>query len=250
MAALVQGDRVTEEVVEGMEGEGVQVSPWCPRHPGHACPNSVVLANASTGTRTIVHTNLGLPELTLQDLQAVPLHALAWVHLEGRNRTNLLAMLDYLANQDDVKVSVEVEKVGRGFEDFIPLADVVFVSKDVAMTHGCRDKVAAIAYFRPRLRAGASLVSPSPPWPGGGLGGGGRRRLEPPGPRHLPRLPPGPGRPRHPRRRGHLQCHGGARRHGPHPHPGHCLPGSWHRPGHQRQDRVPGEAMCQVSGVR
>ena len=144
--------------MEGMEGEGVAVSPWCPRHPAHTCPNSVVLASAATGSRTIVHTNLGLPELTLKDLQAVPLDGLAWVHLEGRNRTNLLAMLDYLANQDSVKVSVEVEKVGRGFEDFIPLADVVFVSKDVAMAHGCRDKEAAIAYFRPRLRAGASLV--------------------------------------------------------------------------------------------
>ena len=39
-------------------------------------------------------------------------------------------MLEYLAKQQDsVKVSVEVEKVGRNFEDFIPLADVVFVSK-------------------------------------------------------------------------------------------------------------------------
>ena len=66
-----------------------------------------------------------------------------WIHLEGRNRENLLLMLEYLAKQDSVKVkmkmkmmleylvkvSVEVEKVGRNFEDFIPLADVVFVSK-------------------------------------------------------------------------------------------------------------------------
>merc|ERR1712141_145164 len=72
-----------------------------------------------------------------------------WIHLEGRNRENLLLMLEYLAKQDSVKVkmkmkiqmkmemmleylvkvSIEVEKVGRNFEDFIPLADVVFVSK-------------------------------------------------------------------------------------------------------------------------
>ena len=39
-------------------------------------------------------------------------------------------MLEHLADvKDSVKVSVEVEKVGRDFEDFIPLADVVFVSK-------------------------------------------------------------------------------------------------------------------------
>ena len=41
----------------------------------------------------------------------------------------LILMLDYLAKENSVRVSVEVEKVGRNFEDFIPLADVVFVSK-------------------------------------------------------------------------------------------------------------------------
>ena len=29
------------------------------RHEGHICPNSVVLASRSSGSRTIVHTNLG-----------------------------------------------------------------------------------------------------------------------------------------------------------------------------------------------
>ena len=70
-----------------------------------------------------------MPELTLQDLRKLQLEDFSWIHLEGRNRENLLLMLEYLAKQDSVKVSVEVEKVGRNFEDFIPLADVVFVSK-------------------------------------------------------------------------------------------------------------------------
>ena len=70
-----------------------------------------------------------MPELTLQDLRKLQLEDFSWIHLEGRNRENLLLMLEYLAKQDSVKVSVEVEKVGRDFEDFIPLADVVFVSK-------------------------------------------------------------------------------------------------------------------------
>ena len=61
----------------------------------------------------------------------------SWVHLEGRNRENLLQILDYLtttrrrgaAGSLILKVSVEVEKVGRNFQDFIPHADVVFISK-------------------------------------------------------------------------------------------------------------------------
>ena len=67
-----------------------------------------------------------MPELSLQDLQKVQVEDYSWIHLEGRNRENLLLMLEYLAKQDSVKVSVEVEKVGKNFEDFIPLADVVF----------------------------------------------------------------------------------------------------------------------------
>ena len=71
-----------------------------------------------------------MPELNLQDLRKLQVQDYSWIHLEGRNRENLLLMLEYLAKQQDsVKVSVEVEKVGRNFEDFIPLADVVFVSK-------------------------------------------------------------------------------------------------------------------------
>ena len=57
-----------------MKEDSVEVSPACPRlenctrlnfdistsrHEGHICPNSVVLASCATGSRTIVHTNLG-----------------------------------------------------------------------------------------------------------------------------------------------------------------------------------------------
>merc|ERR1712037_1003947 len=153
-----QGDADTDFVLRGMEEDCVEVSPACPRHEGHICPNSVVLASSATGSRTIVHTNLGLPELSLQDLHKVQVEDYSWIHLEGRNRENLLLMLEYLAKQDSVKVSVEVEKVGRNFEDFIPLADVVFVSNDVAQWHGCADMESAISEFRPKLRQGASLV--------------------------------------------------------------------------------------------
>ena len=71
-------------------------------------------------------------------VQAVDLEEYAWIHLEGRNRENVLQILAYLASQRTARladerpafrVSVEVEKVNRNFEDFIPHADVVFISK-------------------------------------------------------------------------------------------------------------------------
>ena len=44
-------------------------------------------------------------------------------------------------------VSIEVEKVGRGYEDLIPFGDVVMVSKDVAKY------VNYLSYCLPRMRS-------------------------------------------------------------------------------------------------
>ena len=57
----------------------------------------------------------------------------SWVHVEGRNKANVLDILAYLDQEKKVKFSVEVEKVNRGFEDFIPFGDVVFISKVIKM---------------------------------------------------------------------------------------------------------------------
>ena len=88
-----------------------------------------MIVNASSGSRTIIHTNLGLPELSLDHFTSLDLTHFSWIHLEGRNREVLLQVLQYLNKKREVKFSVEVEKVNRGFEDFIPYGDVVFVSK-------------------------------------------------------------------------------------------------------------------------
>merc|ERR1711892_788886 len=69
----------------GLESDWVMVGD-CPRYSGYPCPNSVVLINSATGSRTIIHTNLGLPELTLGDF--------SWVHVEGRNKANVLQVLE------------------------------------------------------------------------------------------------------------------------------------------------------------
>ena len=99
------------------------------RYEGHVCPNSVVISNVTSGSRTIVHTNLGLPELTLEDFKRLDLENYSWVHLEGRNKDTVLEALKFIKKSRKVKLSVEVEKVNRGFEEFIPYADVVFISK-------------------------------------------------------------------------------------------------------------------------
>ena len=99
------------------------------RYEDHVCPNSVVISNVTSGSRTIIHTNLGLPELTLEDFKRLDLENYSWVHLEGRNKDTVLEALKFIKQSRKVRLSVEVEKVNRGFEEFIPHADVVFISK-------------------------------------------------------------------------------------------------------------------------
>ena len=99
------------------------------RYEDHVCPNSVVISNVTSGSRTIIHTNLGLPELTLEDFKKLDLENYSWVHLEGRNKDTVLEALKFIKQSRKVRLSVEVEKVNRGFEEFIPHADVVFISK-------------------------------------------------------------------------------------------------------------------------
>ena len=52
-----------------------------------------------------------------------------WTSHMGVRLSYVLDILAYLNQEKKVKFSVEVEKVNRGFEDFIPFGDVVFISK-------------------------------------------------------------------------------------------------------------------------
>jgi hypothetical protein len=65
----------------------------------------------------------------LEDFKKVELRDFSWVHIEGRNKANVLQILAYLYREKKIKLSEEVEKVNRGFEDFMPFGDVVFISK-------------------------------------------------------------------------------------------------------------------------
>ena len=56
------------------------------RHKGCICPNSCVIMNAKNASRTIIHTNVNLPELTAEEfIEAISLEEYSWVHFEGRN---------------------------------------------------------------------------------------------------------------------------------------------------------------------
>lgn len=51
-------------------------------HDGCHCPSSIVLCSLASGSRTIVHSNQNLPELTPTDFIGLPLDKFSWIHFE------------------------------------------------------------------------------------------------------------------------------------------------------------------------
>ncbi len=76
----------------------------------------------------------GLPELTTSDFSKLPLADYGWIHFEGRNVENVAEMAGIARRA--ARVSAEVEKLGRIYDDILPSADVVFVSKEFSVSKG------------------------------------------------------------------------------------------------------------------
>ncbi|XP_077459565.1 ketohexokinase isoform X3 [Stigmatopora argus] len=135
------------------------------RKRGGAAPTSIVISNHGTGSRTIVHANSNIAEVTSEDFDAVDLSAFKWIHWEGRNADEQVKMMarverhnQTVAPEQRIVVSVEIEKPREELYRLFPCADVVFASKDVARHLGFGTPADALRGLRPRLRPGAVLI--------------------------------------------------------------------------------------------
>ena len=121
----------------------------CPKHEGHKSPNSYIIVNAKTGTRTILHTNLGLPELNVSNFKQIDFKAYSWIHFEGRpNIQDTKEIIQHIHTfHDKPKLSYEMEKVGRNYDPVMPLVDVLFLSKEYAQSIGYKSKLEVVTEF-------------------------------------------------------------------------------------------------------
>ena len=125
----------------------------CPKYQGHKSPNSYIILNGNTGSRTILHTNLGLPELKIEDFKNSfdnIINEFGWIHFEGRpNLDQILIMimeiLKYHPNRP--KISFEMEKLGRNYDYILPFVDVMFISKEYAQSLGFENKLQTVSEF-------------------------------------------------------------------------------------------------------
>lgn len=120
------------------------------------CPN---------GTRTVLLSDKNMPDVSVEDFSKVDLRQFHWIHFEGRNAEEQVKMIQQVAlfnssvpEKDRVTVSVEIEKTQDSLYQLFPVADVVFVSKDVARSLGFNSADAAVKGLYSRGKPGSTLV--------------------------------------------------------------------------------------------
>ncbi|XP_052042199.1 ketohexokinase isoform X1 [Apodemus sylvaticus] len=128
-------------------------------------PTSTVIINEASGSRTILHAYRNLPDVSAKDFEKVDLTRFKWIHIEGRNASEQVKMLqrieEYNARQplaQKVRVSVEIEKPREELFQLFSHGEVVFVSKDVAKHLGFQSAAEALRGLYSRVRKGATLV--------------------------------------------------------------------------------------------
>ncbi|XP_048126811.1 ketohexokinase isoform X2 [Alosa alosa] len=133
--------------------------------PGSSFPASMVISNFTTGSRTILHMNRNLPDVTAEDFSQVDLSQYRWIHWEGRNAEEQVKMIKRVeefnrsaTEKERVTISVEIEKTREPLYQLFQYGDVVFVSKDVAKHFGFDSAPSALKGLYSRVRKGAVLI--------------------------------------------------------------------------------------------
>ncbi|XP_049431435.1 ketohexokinase isoform X2 [Epinephelus fuscoguttatus] len=163
MGSLSAGP-VADFILEDFQKFHIDVS-LVSEHAQCVLPASVVISNISTGSRTILHMNRNLPDVTAEDFSKVDLRQFKWIHWEGRNAEEQVKMIQQvvmynstLPQQQRITISVEIEKTREPLYQLFPHGDVVFVSKDVARHFGFQTADSALRGLYSRVRPGAVLI--------------------------------------------------------------------------------------------
>ncbi|KAG7494765.1 ketohexokinase isoform X1 [Solea senegalensis] len=121
----------------------------------------------SRGSRTVLLSDMNLPDVTADDFSKVDLSQFKWIHWEGRNAAEQIKMIqqvvkfnEALPRQQRISISVEIEKTREALYELFPHGDVVFVSKDVARHFGFQSAEAAVRGLYHRVKDGSVLICP------------------------------------------------------------------------------------------
>ncbi|XP_005400512.1 PREDICTED: ketohexokinase isoform X5 [Chinchilla lanigera] len=128
-------------------------------------PTSAVIISEATGSRTILHAYRNLPDVSAEDFEKVDLTRFKWIHIEGRNASEQVKMLQRIEQhnaklppEQQIRVSVEIEKPREELFQLFGYGEVVFVSKDLARHLGFQSAAEALRGLYGRVRKGATLI--------------------------------------------------------------------------------------------
>ncbi|KFB35013.1 AGAP002483-PA-like protein [Anopheles sinensis] len=118
----------------------------CVYHRNTEMPLSTVWLSLATGTRTIVHSNPNLPELTKDDFVKIDFAEYEWIHFEGHSK---------------ITISVELEKPRSSNLDLLTEGiDYVFVGKDFARFLGHESARAVVEALKESYPGPYTLICP------------------------------------------------------------------------------------------
>uniref|UniRef100_A0A7G3A8N4 Putative carbohydrate kinase n=1 Tax=Lutzomyia longipalpis TaxID=7200 RepID=A0A7G3A8N4_LUTLO len=138
----------------------------CIIHKGCETPFSSVLLSLQNGTRTIVHSNPNLPEMTFSDFSQCNLREYTWIHFEPRNPPEMQQMMVAVHKWNEkaittkkITVSLELEKPGKHPADLAELAHIVFLSRIYAEKElQAKDMTSALTSLRKRLQNKCKII--------------------------------------------------------------------------------------------
>ncbi|XP_010603083.1 ketohexokinase isoform X5 [Fukomys damarensis] len=163
MGSLGPG-HVADFLVADFRRRGVDVSQVSWQSKGDT-PCSCCIVNISNGSRTIVLYDTNLPDVSAKDFEKVDLARFKWIHIEGRNASEQVKMLQRIEQhnaklplEQQIRVSVEIEKPRKELFQLFSYGEVVFVSKDVAKHLGFQSAAEALRGLYGRVRKGATLI--------------------------------------------------------------------------------------------
>ncbi|XP_055636236.1 ketohexokinase-like isoform X2 [Toxorhynchites rutilus septentrionalis] len=137
-----------------LERHGIPIEK-CAFHKGCEIPLSTVWINEATGSRTIVHSNLNLPEIKVEDFARCDLSRYSWVHFEGRRSASEIAKMietvrifNTSEDHERIRVSVDLEKPRNTNLLLIPNVDIIFLGKDFARFLGYDNSRDAVHGFK------------------------------------------------------------------------------------------------------
>ncbi|XP_017196364.1 ketohexokinase isoform X5 [Oryctolagus cuniculus] len=120
---------------------------------------------AFMGSLAADHVAENLPDVSAKDFEKVDLNRFKWIHIEGRNASEQVKMLQRIEQhnarqpaEQRIRVSVEIEKPREELFQLFGYGEVVFVSKDVARHLGFGSAEEALRGLYSRVRKGATLV--------------------------------------------------------------------------------------------